>query len=87
MRFSAPSRANPVTPPFTIHRPVGVLLQGLDRLLDIADIPELDLAVVSAASQVVLSVGVEVQVTHQLAMSVLDTVDLTGEEREEGGED
>lgn len=59
-----------------------MLLQGLDRLLDIADIPELDLAVVSAAGQVVLAVGVEVQVTHQLAMGILYTVDLTGEDSE-----
>ena len=67
-----------------------VLFQGLDGLLHIADVPELDLAVVSAAGQVVLSVGVEVQVTHQLAVSVLYTVDLTGEERQretEGGEE
>ncbi len=59
-----------------------VLLQGLDRLLNVADVPELDLAVISAASQVVLAVGVEVQVTHQLPVSILYTVDLTGEERE-----
>lgn len=58
-----------------------VLLQGLDGLLDIADVPELDLTVVSTAGQVVLAVGVEVQVTDQLAMGVLYTVDLTGEER------
>jgi len=56
-----------------------VLLQGLDGLMDVADVPELDLAVVSAAGQVVLAVGVEVQVTHQLAMGILYTVDLTGE--------
>lgn len=62
-----------------------MLLQGLDRLLDIADVPELDLAVVSTAGQVVLPVGVEVQVTHQLAMGILYTVDLTaeGERRQE----
>ncbi len=58
-----------------------MLLQGLDGLLDIADVPELDLAVVSAAGQVVLAVGVEVQVTDQLAMGILYTVDLTGEDR------
>lgn len=58
-----------------------MFLQGLDRLLDIADVPELDLTVVSTAGQVVLAVGVEVQVTDQLAMGVLYTVDLT-EERE-----
>ncbi|KAF3844631.1 hypothetical protein F7725_007794 [Dissostichus mawsoni] len=69
--------------PPPIHPPVRVLLQGLDGLLDVADVPELDLAVVSAAGQVVLAVGVEVQVAHQLAVGVLDTVDLTGE----GGED
>lgn len=74
--------------PLKIHPPVRVLLQGLDRLLDIADVPELDLAVVSTAGQVVLSVGVEVQVTHQLAMGVLDAVDLTGGETEgERGEE
>lgn len=59
-----------------------MFLQGLDGLLDISDIPELDLAVVPAAGQVVLAVGVEVQVTHQLAVGILNTVDLTGEERE-----
>lgn len=69
-------------PPSPIYAPVRVLLQGLDRLLDVADVPELDLAVISAAGQVVLPVGVEVQVTHQLAMGVLYTVDLTREERE-----
>lgn len=72
--------------PPPIHPPVRVLLQGLDRLLDVAHIPELDLTVVPTAGQVVLSVGVEVQVADQLAMSVLDTVDLTagdGETEEE----
>lgn len=60
-----------------------VLFQGLDRLLDIADIPELDLTIVSTAGQVVLAVGVEVQVTDQLAMGVLYTVDLTGGRKRE----
>lgn len=59
-----------------------MLLQGLDRLLDVADVPELDLAVISAAGQIVLAVGVKVQVTHQLAMGVLYTVDLTAGEAE-----
>lgn len=68
--------------PPPIHPPVRVLLQGLDRLLDVAHIPELDLTVVPAAGQVVLSVGVEVQVADQLAMSVLNTVDLTAEDSE-----
>lgn len=74
--------SRPPPQPSPIHPPVRVFLQSLDRFLDVADIPELDLAVVSTAGQVVLPVGVEVQVTHQLAMSVLYTVDLTGEERE-----
>jgi len=56
-----------------------VLLQGFYRLLDITNVPELDLAVVSTAGQVVLAVGIEVQVTHQLAMGIFYTVDLTGE--------
>lgn len=64
------------------HVPVRVIFQGLDRLLDIADVPELDLAVVSAAGQVILPVGVEVQVTHQQPMGVLYTVDLTEEDRD-----
>lgn len=63
---------------------MGVLLQGLHRLLDIANVPELDLAVIATAGKVILAVGVEVQVTHQLAMGVLYTVDLTGEGEGEG---
>lgn len=54
-----------------------MLLQSFDGLLDVADIPEFNLAVVSAAGQVILPVWVEVQVAHQLAMSVIDTVNLT----------
>ena len=61
-----------------------MLLQGLHRLLDVPDVPELDLAVVSTAGQVVLAVRIEVQVTNQLAMGALDTVDLTGEGRLRG---
>lgn len=72
---------NPPTPPPPVNPPVRVLLQALDGLLDIADVPELDLTVISTAGQVVLAVGVEVQVTDQLAMGVLYTVDLTGEKR------
>lgn len=37
-----------------------MLLQGLDRLLNIADIPELDLTVISTAGEIVLAVGVEI---------------------------
>lgn len=59
-----------------------MVLQGLDRLLNVADIPELDLAVISAAGQVVLAVGVYVKVTYQLAMGIFYTVDLTVEEKE-----
>lgn len=73
--------SNSKMPP-PIHPPVRVLLQGLDRLLDVAHIPELDLTVIPTAGQVVLSVGVEVQVADQLAMSVLDTVDLTAGDSE-----
>ena len=57
---------------------MGVLLQGLDGLGDVAGVPEPHLAVIPAAGQVVLLVGVEVQVPHQLAVGVLDTVDLAG---------
>ena len=63
--------------------PVGVLLQALDGLLDVAHVPEAHLAVVPAAGQVVLPVGVEVQVSHQLPMGVLYAVDLTGERERE----
>lgn len=56
-----------------------VLLQRLHGLLHAADVPELDLAVVPAAGQVVLAVWVKVQVAHQLTVGVLYTVDLTGE--------
>lgn len=58
-----------------------MLLQGLYGLLDVTDVPELDLAVVPAAGQVVLPVGIEVQVTHQLAVGVLYTVDLAGKRK------
>lgn len=61
----------------TVYPPMWVLLQSFDGLLDVADIPEFNLAVVSAAGQVILPVWVEVQVAHQLAMSVIDTVNLT----------
>ena len=67
-----------ITAPPTRHAPVGVLLQGLDGLGDVAGVPEPHLAVIPAAGQVVLLVGVEVQVPHQLAVGVLDTVDLAG---------
>lgn len=56
---------------------MGVLLQGFDRLIDVPHIPEFDLTVVPTAGQVVLLVGVEVQVSHQLPMGILDAVDLT----------
>lgn len=59
-----------------------VLLQGLDGLLDIADIPKLDFAVISAAGKIVLAIGIEVQVTYKLAMGILYTVDLTETERQ-----
>ena len=57
---------------------MGVLLQGLDGFGDVAGVPELHLAVVPAAGQVVLLVGIEIQVPHQLAVSALDAVDLAG---------
>lgn len=60
---------------------MGVLLQGLHRLRDIPCVPELHLAVISAAGEVILLVGVEVEVTHQLPMSVLDAVYLAGGRR------
>lgn len=56
---------------------MGVLLQGFDRLIDVPHIPEFDLTVVPAAGQVVLLVGVKVQVSHQLPMGILNAVDLT----------
>lgn len=55
---------------------MGVLLQRLDGLGDVAGVPELHPAVVPAAGQVVLLVGVEVQVPHQLAVCTLYAVDL-----------
>lgn len=57
---------------------MGVLLQGLDGLGDVAGVPEPHLAVIPTAGQVVLLVGVEVQVPHQLAMGALNAVDLAG---------
>lgn len=58
-----------------------MLFQCFYRLLNIADIPEFDLAVVSAARQVVLAVWIKVQVTNELAMSIVYTVDLTEKEK------
>lgn len=58
--------------------PVGVLLQGPDGLGDIPSVPELHLAVVPAAHEIVLLVGIEVKVPHQLAMGIFYTVDLAG---------
>lgn len=54
-----------------------MLLKGFDRFADVSHVPELHFAVVAAAGQVVLLVGVEVQVTYQLPVSVLNAVDLT----------
>lgn len=54
-----------------------MLLQTLDGLVDVTHVPELDFTVVSTAGQVILLVGVEVQVTHQLPVSILNAVDLT----------
>ena len=68
----------------TSHSPVWMFLQGLDGLLNTADVPELDLTVVSAAGKIVLAVGVEIQVAHQLAMGILNAVNLTAQDR--GGE-
>lgn len=59
-----------------------MFLQGLDRLLNTADIPEPDLTVISAAGKIVLAVGVEIEVAHQLAMGILYTVNLTAQDRE-----
>ena len=42
-----------------------------------AYVPELGLAVVPTRGQVVLFVGVEVQISHQLAMRILYTVGLS----------
>lgn len=61
---------------------MGVLLHGFDRLVDVSHVPEFDLTVVPAAGQVVLLVGVEVQVSHQLPMGILNAVDLTVWDRE-----
>lgn len=60
---------------------MGVLLQGPHGLGGAARVPELHLAVVAAARQVVLLVGVEVHVPHQLPVGVLDAVNLAGAER------
>lgn len=61
---------------------MGVLLQGFDRFVDVPHIPEFDLTVVPAAGQVVLLVGIEVQVSHQLPVGIFNAVDLTVWERE-----
>lgn len=58
-----------------------VLLQGPHGRGGAARVPELHLAVVTAARQVVLLVGVEVHVPHQLPVGVLDAVNLAGAER------
>lgn len=55
-----------------------MLLQGLHRLGDIPCVPELHLAVISAAGEVILLVGVEVEVTYQLPVSILYAVYLAG---------
>lgn len=53
---------------------MGVLLQGLHGLGDIPGVPELHLAVVSTAGQVVLLIGIEVKVAHQLSVGILYAV-------------
>ena len=78
--YPAAGSLAPAPPHPSQSLPVRVLLQGLHGLGDISGVPELDLAVVPAAGEVVLLVGVEVQVPHQLPVGVLYAVDLTAGE-------
>ena len=64
-----------------------MLLQALDWLIDVPHIPELDLTVVPTAGQIVLLVGIEVQVSHQLTVGILNTVDLTVRGKEQREQD
>lgn len=66
---------------------MGVFLQGLHGLSDISGVPELHLAVVPTAGQVVLPVGVEVEVPHQLPVGVLYAVYLAAGESEGSTQD
>ena len=56
--------------------PVRVVSQHLDRLRCVANVPELGLAVVATAGQVILLVRIVVEISHQLSVRVLDTVSL-----------
>ena len=47
-----------------VYLPVRVIRQYNERLVSAADVPEPRLTVVSTAGQVVLLVGVEIQVSH-----------------------
>lgn len=55
---------------------MGVLLQGLHGFGDVSGVPELHLTVVSTAGQVVLLVGIEVKIPHQLSVGILYAIDL-----------
>ena len=56
--------------------------ENFNWLCIVSDVPELHSTVVPTASQVVLFVGVEVNVPHQLAMGVLYHVHLSGRKGE-----
>ena len=62
---------------------MGVVSNDLEWSAGIADVPEFDLAVIATGGQIVLLVGVKVEVTHQLTVSVLQRVHLSGADRGE----
>ena len=53
-----------------------MIRQYNERLVSASDVPEPRLTVVPTAGQVVLLVGVEVQVSHLLAVGALNVVNL-----------
>jgi len=48
-----------------------VVRENFERLINVPDVPEFDLAVIPTADQVVLLVGVEVHISNQLTMGIL----------------
>lgn len=55
-----------------------MFLQCFDWFINISGIPELHFAIIPATGQVVLFVGIEVEVSNQLSMGIVDAVDLPG---------
>ena len=53
-----------------------MVVQDFKRLVDVADVPTLDLAIVPTTGQVVLLVGIEVQVSNQGTVRVLYGINL-----------